>query len=222
MKRAMRRFARYGFTVFALISLAIGIAAFAFLLCGLAYRAGDRWIWLHERLDGVSGICTIWQGVAMFSSGTIEIDVAHTTDWRHKAAPSYQDSFFSHDMLGRIAKFDALPLRPGVKNAIFFYAAGLGLKIAIERLPNVAGTSWEVRVPLWLVVVICMVAPAIWEWRYRMGLSRLFRVRRGLCAVCGYDLRASSGRCPECGSAIGAVDSGSEKTPTASLRRSSG
>jgi hypothetical protein len=27
----------------------------------------------------------------------------------------------------------------------------------------------------------------------------------GLCAVCGYDLRASAGRCPECGAPIPSV-----------------
>jgi hypothetical protein len=45
---------------------------------------------------------------------------------------------------------------------------------------------WGAMAVLWLPAVL------------RLG-TRLQRTRNGLCLCCGYDLRASRGRCPECG-----------------------
>jgi hypothetical protein len=53
-----------------------------------------------------------------------------------------------------------------------------------------------VIVPYWLVIVVA-AAPLL---AFIPGAIRRCRRRRaGLCARCGYDLRATPGRCPECG-----------------------
>ena len=55
-----------------------------------------------------------------------------------------------------------------------------------------------VRVPHWFAAG-ALLAPLIYL-RRRWRAWR--RVRAGLCAACGYDLRESSERCPECGLAV--------------------
>jgi hypothetical protein len=65
---------------------------------------------------------------------------------------------------------------------------------------NRGGTNWvtATRVPLLWPWLVCAVAPA---WAV---IRRLPRRRRALhvCTVCGYDLRESLERCPECGAAV--------------------
>ena len=65
-----------------------------------------------------------------------------------------------------------------------------------------AGGRVLVVVPDWVVVLLTAPAPAAWAARW---YRRRRRRSAGLCASCGYDLRATPGRCPECGaSAAGA------------------
>jgi hypothetical protein len=53
-----------------------------------------------------------------------------------------------------------------------------------------------VGLPFWLLAGAAAALPAA-RWRRRRRLAR--RAALGRCHACGYDLRASPGRCPECG-----------------------
>jgi hypothetical protein len=53
-----------------------------------------------------------------------------------------------------------------------------------------------VTIPLWAIAWLGAIVPAFALKRY---LLRRRRRRRGECLDCGYDLRASPERCPECG-----------------------
>jgi predicted amidophosphoribosyltransferase len=59
--------------------------------------------------------------------------------------------------------------------------------------------SGEIRVSHWLLMILLGVMPVWWFVRWRRERKR---AREGLCAACGYDLRATAQRCPECGRLI--------------------
>jgi len=56
----------------------------------------------------------------------------------------------------------------------------------------------QVAVAYWLIVIVTMILPAIWVVRHRRGPKST----PGVCSGCGYDLRATHDRCPECGTLV--------------------
>jgi hypothetical protein len=55
-----------------------------------------------------------------------------------------------------------------------------------------------IAVPTWSLAVLTGLLPVIWTWRVRWA-RRVRRFRAGFCFSCGYDLRGTPDRCPECG-----------------------
>ena len=79
--------------------------------------------------------------------------------------------------------------------------AGFGWASAPASHYDVYGTGvvrW-LAVPPWAVLALTLLPPA---WRGAMLRRRRRRRRAGQCPACGYDLRASPERCPECGAAV--------------------
>jgi hypothetical protein len=64
-------------------------------------------------------------------------------------------------------------------------------------------------IPYWFVLMLAgSCATLFWLPAYRRRVRRV-RTARGLCPRCGYDLRATPERCPECGTAAGTPSSSS-------------
>jgi len=77
---------------------------------------------------------------------------------------------------------------------LVFYSNSHGPQVNFSTEIAVFG-HW---VPEWLVLGACLVLPML---RLLLWGRDLWRppARVGLCAKCGYDLRATPDRCPECG-----------------------
>ncbi len=56
-----------------------------------------------------------------------------------------------------------------------------------------------IMLPYWLLQVVTLIFPAVWLMRVHVRRRRARLRAADLCAACGYDLRATPDRCPECG-----------------------
>jgi hypothetical protein len=92
-------------------------------------------------------------------------------------------------------------VRPGDGPEVYHdhYILYLACGVSTYTGPNYY--SWNFRTPLWPSALAAAVLPAAWLLIRLPGRRTRRRLRRRLCPACGYDLRATTGRCPECGTA---------------------
>jgi len=58
---------------------------------------------------------------------------------------------------------------------------------------------WNLIIPFWLLTTLFAILPLIEIPLFILAFRKSLRDNLGHCAHCGYDLRASPDRCPECG-----------------------
>jgi hypothetical protein len=182
-----------------LINLLAGMSLCACLSCvGVGIRSLwvlDQWFcqWDEvqpptaslERMSVESGwgVVQFLRDVAAYSYGVGNQPPQRRSGFGHRTYP---------------AEYPRGPTQAGGRTLLGFYFGQGSLP-----LPGDPGANTEryllIVVPIWSLIALTAILPAMGFIRWRRERRRRTRIAAGLCLVCGYDLRATPDRCPECG-----------------------
>jgi len=180
------------FLSFALLSAILCVATLG--LWPHSYRGNTKAVWRSVNYDEH---LTDWTFVSIDSAA----GYVCFSPWRHRVEPvnwfSFEAPVTRHRMFDFVWGGDR-PQWPGFSGRDYW---GIQFRHFTEPYtPPQVYEGWAITLPYWLITPSLVLLPAF-------AASRLAKRRRrslhGLCVVCGYDLRASPGRCPECGMVVG-------------------
>ncbi|MGB7158498.1 MAG: hypothetical protein WBD40_10565 [Tepidisphaeraceae bacterium] len=157
---------------------------------GLHSYRGRIWAWTLTVAPGPTAM--VWTSPAKMRAGFVwdsAPDSWYDQFIGFRKGPDLDRDFLNAPSLGGPAGKQFLGLRY-VHNDAWFPLAQLQ-----QGYP--AARSRALFVPHWMIALLTALLPAAWLARSARARRRR---RRGHCSACGYDLRATPGRCPECGS----------------------
>jgi hypothetical protein len=186
----------------------------------LSLAAAGLWVRSYHWSDSVLWGRVVGRGepertILLYSGGGGLLVSSVETTWLHGSVPSVPDDrrFFFHR-----SEDDPDPpkyVHPGGAFKYRHEAWGFGVDRHSEfilgwgspgrRQKPVAGTVTSSRVyfPHWFLLAAASLPPALWLTRWRRERRGRARAALGLCRRCGYDVRATPERCPECGAGCG-------------------
>lgn len=166
-------------------------AATSLLLCVATVALRVRACWVNDIVGGsshsVSWDCDSWHGRLMFHVTSMR-QSSPISWWPRPAMSTDRDSpAFTRTWWNRVGFVYLTESYPPMRDVFY-----LGL---VGPLPRTIHSRY-VAVPTLFVAMLFAVWPAARLWCYARSPRRQFG---RLCCSCGYDLRATPERCPECG-----------------------
>jgi hypothetical protein len=169
-----------------------------------SYFAGDRWTASPGPVTGATtsprGETDTWRPQYSINSGGGRLQLLRKEFHDQPGA-------VGHSVL---AESEAVvDLKPGLPGDRSFSVLGFEYFVREKHYtpgPQVESTYWGFRVwtaPYWSVATPAGVLPAIRLLSYLRRRRSRIRGELRLCPTCGYDLRATPDRCPECGTTAG-------------------
>lgn len=136
------------------------------------------------------------------------------TSFNVEKLPDYWHRPLSTRPRGDILYTDLVNLHPirASSDATIFERMGFGVRTAgLSRKSG--GPSTLILIPFWTPFAVLVFLAIGFPGNRRRLLRHRGRVRGGQCSNCAYDLRATPGSCPECGSGAAAHDAGTAVPP---------
>lgn len=171
------------FAVVSILSLALCLTAAA--LWVRSYRVGENWIW--RRPDGDRAVRTAR------GTFTLSWDLGFPTQVNGPQGLKYEQNPFACGV-------DPILFMCSDTGEIYAYWQRSGFCWIKKDRPRTGTYMARASAPMWSITAAWALLPLMWT-TLQVGTRKLARKRGDLhlCRTCGYDLRATPDRCPECG-----------------------
>jgi hypothetical protein len=183
MPAEMRRLARYLFTLCSGVSLLLCVAVC--VLWARSYRVDETVRWRTVRHHGQGPHCR-------------DVDVSHGGGEVRFGRLSYpcNDGSAKHPGGSFTRNTSVTSWRRTLPALHGIGGYGWLWRQAPKVSPEPASAIFWIILPHWSLVMLGVILPGLYSYRF---IRTRRRVDANCCPRCGYDLRASPERCPECG-----------------------